>query len=116
MKDTYETNERVVMNYPGPMGGPGYVSRNAMEIEIVHHINGGGEGAFGGAEEWPCIHVKIPFPAGAEARAVKIAQSIAKWIAITFDPYGKLGNHEWEVTYRKGYQQAHDHDKYVVEE
>lgn len=49
---------------PALGAGPGYVC--AVEIEKTEHHNGSGEGAFGGADSWPAVRLRMPFPDGRE--------------------------------------------------
>ena len=108
MKEHYEIGERVEMTYPGLHADDRVIS-NAYIIE-VHHLYQGG------VDPYPGIDIRLRFPVGAERRAVRIAQALAKWIALTFDGFAKLSpGHEWQVRYKKGYKDPDQHDTFEPE-
>jgi hypothetical protein len=45
-----------------------FISSNVVNIRLCRHVNGSGEGAFGGAADWPHLTVNISFQVGEERK------------------------------------------------
>ena len=73
MKEWKETPEGfrgdvIIESYPSKVGRDVWIE-NAISIKLGHKRNGGGDKAFGGAEEWPFVKCVIPFCEGDIDRA-----------------------------------------------
>jgi len=53
---------------------------NAHELEIGFSYNGSGKEAFGGADQWPTIKIKIAFPSDRQDLANTIGKELMEWI------------------------------------
>jgi hypothetical protein len=59
------SNNFTTFTRPGLMGN-NVKYHNAHEMELGYQFNGSGSDSFGGADKWPALEIKIPFPAGRE--------------------------------------------------
>jgi hypothetical protein len=54
-----------------------FSSSNATEISVRSNYNGSGPTAFGGADSWPAVTVRVSLPVGEEEAAEELAQKLA---------------------------------------
>lgn len=73
------------INIPGLIGNNELID-NAGVIDIGTSINGSGDEAFGGVEEWPTVRAEISFQTGQERRALDFARKLSTLIRSEFGP------------------------------
>lgn len=58
----------------------GYKCSNAHQVEVRAGYNGSGDGAFGGAKQWPVVDSEVSFQEGEWDKAVAFAKAQRKLI------------------------------------
>jgi hypothetical protein len=69
-----ETIQAITLSRRGKKAGPGYVSDQAVEMELHHNFSGSGDKAFGGAAAWPVLTLNFALPAGQEDDVYELAK------------------------------------------
>lgn len=81
---------------------PGLIARGfedeaAASVEITKHHNGSGDSTFGGAKNWPAIHVRINFQEDASQETVEEAAKALPNFANTSFRQGPYQNPKGEI-------------------
>lgn len=66
-------------------GMNGLIGRNCLMSRahtcvVKHAYNGSGDKAFGGAEKWPVVHLKVSFQEGQEEEAKEFAEKLRNFV------------------------------------